>query len=203
MLKILIIVNTPKEIHTGIDYQEKYKQLNDAEIKEILRLRKAYQPEAANAAIQEAIERGIIHSEQDLFAPEFNQVKDKSFSIFPQINKPDQKEKIISSIQRIFYITGIIPLLYGGLKIHHKELIAGLVFVIAGIVWIVFNTGLKKINKKIMFLPMFSILFAAFVYSVYSVYQMKTATIMDFSVVVLTFLISVYCLFFARSVSKR
>ena len=63
------------------DFRSLIPDYNNDELINVLKKRKQYQKEAAEVAIQEAIKRGLIYSEQDLFADEF-QDKVNTFSIF-------------------------------------------------------------------------------------------------------------------------
>ena len=49
----------------GISFEEQFLDISDQEIVNILKMRKHYQPEAAQTAVNEALKRGIIHSEDD------------------------------------------------------------------------------------------------------------------------------------------
>lgn len=203
MLKILIIVNAPKEIQTEVDYQEKYKQFTDAEIREILLLRNSYQEKAAHAAIREAISRGIIQSEQDLFSEAYRQPTNLSGRFFPNIRKPEQKVRILSSIHRINYILGIIPFILSGLNYVKGELTSCLIFAGVGIGWMFLNFRLSKTKSYLVLKLMISVIILAFAYSIYSVYILKSPQVMDFAVTVIAFLIPAYCLLFARSILKN
>jgi hypothetical protein len=78
----------------------------DDELRKVLKKRKLYQKEAAEFAIQEAIRRGIIYSDQDLFAKEFKDEPDK-FSIFPSIENEKTSTKFKTSIfSFVTYIRG-------------------------------------------------------------------------------------------------
>lgn len=203
MLKILIIVNAPKEIQTEVDYQEKYKQFSDAEIREILLLRNSYQEKAAQAAIQEAISRGIIQSEQDLFSEAYRQPTNQPGRFFPNIRKPEQKERILSSIYRINYILGIIPFIFAGLNYSKGEFTPCVIFAGVGIGWMFLNFRLSKTKSGLLLNLMFALVILAFAYSIYYVYILKSPQVMDFAVTVIAFLIPAYCLLFARSILKN
>ena len=77
MVKKSIETNKP-------DFRSSILNNSDEEILVILKKRKQYQPEAAKLAIQEAIKRGLINSEQDLFSEKFQEQSSKSF-LFPII----------------------------------------------------------------------------------------------------------------------
>ena len=191
-----------KDLQIETDFQEKYKQLSDPEILEILKLRNGYQPKAANAAIQEAISRGIIKSEQDLFSEEYRNQENRSGFFFPSIQNTQQKEKILSSIHRIIYILGIIPLVFAGLDYSHGNIIRPVILAGIAFCWWVLNFRLSKTKNKIILDIMLVILIVAFGYSFFLIYNLKSPPVMDFVVVSITFLTSLYCLLFSRSILK-
>ncbi len=53
--------------------EERISGLSRDELMMALRMRKHYQPEAAAAAVKEAIRRGLIRTEEDLSLPEFDE----------------------------------------------------------------------------------------------------------------------------------
>lgn len=192
----------PEEIKAGVDYQERYKELGDAEIREILLKRKSYQPQAAQAAIQEAISRGILQSEQDLFSGEYNPPPSRSGFLFPDIQNPEQKSKILASLRRIIYILGIIPFAFAVMNYFHGNFSSVIAFAVAGAAWLFFNFMLSKTKSSLILNTMLVVLIIAFGYAIFTVYTMKAPEIMDFIAVIATFMVSLYCLLFARSIMK-
>ncbi len=203
MPEILIIVNTTNEIHPEVDYQEKYRHLNDTEIREILLKRKHYQEKAAKAAIEEAIRRGIICSEQDLFSEEYRETSGYRLVLFPVINKQEQKEKILSGIHRLNFILGIIPLFFAGLNLFEGKIAMFLVFTLTGGYWLFLNYKLLKTKKAVIIRDMLIILSLALGYVVYWFFILKLFSAMDIVVIIIAFGVSFYCLLFARSILKR
>ena len=191
-----------KDIQIETDFQEKYKQLSDPEIIEILRLRNSYQPKAAHAAILEAISRGIIQSEQDLFSDEYRNQESRSGFFFPNIHKPQHKESILSSIHRIIYILGIIPLVFAGLDYSRGNIIRSAILISITLGWWFLNYKLSKTKRRVTLNIMLTMLILAFGYSIFLINNMESPPIMDFVVIGIAFLTSLYCLLFARSILK-
>jgi hypothetical protein len=106
----------------------------DDELRKVLKKRKLYQKEAADFAIQEAIRRGVIYSEQDLFAKEYKDEPDK-FSIFPIIENDKSRTKFIRSISRSLLILGALPLVWGFVKIWGSQSVEGIFILIFGAAW--------------------------------------------------------------------
>jgi hypothetical protein len=137
----------------------------DEEIRKVLKKRKLYQKEAADFAIQEAIRRGLIYSEQDLFAAEFKHEPEK-FSIFPIIENEKTRSKFKKSIARSLLILGALPLVLGGIKIFERQSLEGIVIFIFGVAWIFTSFKLmSKVNIKLIYF-MFFMLILAVVYPV-------------------------------------
>jgi hypothetical protein len=70
------------------DFNIKVRELEDGQLKDILKKRKLYQEAAAKAAIQEAINRSIISSEEDLYGPEYRHEPLKP-KLFPKLKIRD------------------------------------------------------------------------------------------------------------------
>ncbi len=191
------------KIQTEVDYQEKYKQLGDAEIGEILLKRKSYQPQAAQAAIQEAINRGILQSEQDLFSEKYNPPASRSGFLFPDISNPEQKTKILSSIQRILYISGVIPFVFAGKNYFHENQSSVIAFVGIGAGWLFLCLMLSKTRNKLILNLMLVFLITACGYAIHSISINKSPEAMNLITIIATFLILLYCVLFARSIIKN
>ena len=116
------------------DFWSAIPQYSDEEVLKILKKRKLYQVEAANLAVKEAIKRGLINSEQDLFDEEFKEEK-ISMKLFPTIEKEENKNKIRKSISRVLLIVGALPVTWGVIKITDTILFEGLLLISLGIIW--------------------------------------------------------------------
>lgn len=126
---------------------------SDSELRNVLRKRKLYQKDAADFAIQEAIRRGIIFSEQDLFAKEYKHEADK-FSIFPAIENEKARAKFKKSISRSLLMLGAVPLVFGGIKIFEFQSIEGIIIFVFGCIWSLtsFQLMRKAVDEKLVYL---------------------------------------------------
>lgn len=195
-------MNTINQQQTN-PFRERYQQLSDEKIKEILRLRKNYQPEAAEAAINEAIARNIIYSRQDLLAEEYNTESHISIRFFPTIHKTQQKQKIKRSICRVFFLAGIIPLIHGGLQLfQNKNNKWAILIILGGIIWLFLNYQYSKTNHKKYWYSLLLLLIAGGCYTFYALFSMKIISIMDITITSICCLLIAYCLFFLRSIKK-
>lgn len=152
--------NYNRNIKTIImDFFEKYTSSTDEQILEILRKRKDYQDTAVDAAVKIAIERQLIHSAQDLFSPEFQNVKPNQSILFPEISNDFQRQKLEGSIFRFLYVMSILPLVFGFLKYAEGQIYLTAIGVGIGLIWFLLNFLLFKTHKKLIFIPLFLLLF--------------------------------------------
>ncbi len=143
---------------TKANFVVQIPEYSDAEILNILKKRNHYQPEAARLVISEALKRGLINSEDDLLEKEFR-TKPLKKTLFPQIEDKQQKKKISRSITRGLLITGVIPVIFGILKLNEGAQVEGSFVTIGGVLWIIFaSKNIRKINLKLLRL-LFGILF--------------------------------------------
>lgn len=139
---------------------------SDDEIRKVLKKRKLYQREAADFAIQEAIRRGIIYSEQDLFAKEYKDEPEK-FSIFPNIENEKTSTKFKTSISRSLLILGSLPVVWGVIKILGGHSLEGIFIFIFGAAWSFTSFQLMRLAnpnfKLIIFLFIMAVIAAGYI----------------------------------------
>jgi hypothetical protein len=105
-------MNQPEpEIDKIAVFYERYTGKTDNEILDILRHRSNYQEAAVSAAMQLAIERGLISSEHDLLSPGFRQADPPRFRLFPPIANVQHSQRLIGSIFRLLYLLSLVPLI--------------------------------------------------------------------------------------------
>lgn len=122
----------------------------DDELRKVLKKRNLYQKEAAAFAIQEAIRRGIIYSEQDLFASEFKPEQEK-FSIFPTIENEKARSRFKRSITRTLIAIGVIQMVWGGIEIFESRSIEGILIFVFGAAWSITSFRLmQSLNIKLI-----------------------------------------------------
>ncbi len=179
------------------DFRSSIPNYSDEEILTILKKRKQYQHEAATLAIREAIKRGLINSEQDLFSENFQEQPSKSF-LFPIIIDNKHKDKIRKSISRILLITGSIPMVWGILEITKSKLTEGVLLILLGAVWIYASAQLMKSVQLKMVNLLFVMLVASVAYIVKILLEMKGLVIMDYFIPIILLSLITYGLLFIR-----
>lgn len=177
------------------DYKKDIPLYSNEQIEEILKLREHYQPDAAKLAIQEAIKRGIIYSEQDLFAEKYK-VEDLKFSLFPKIDSEKHREKIRRSIARSFVLAGIIPLLYGIVQVNSFERLEGIALVFVGGVWLWFSGQLNGAYHKKYVIGLWSVIVPVFAYVMAELLALKGRSFFDYFIPTVLFLLICYALYF-------
>lgn len=140
---------------------------SDNELRTVLKKRKLYQKEAADFAIQEAIKRGIIYSEQDLFAKEYKDEPVK-FSLIPEIEDSKTREKFRKSILRALLILGAVPVIWGFLNLYQGNALVGISMVIYGLIWILILYQVKLEIRTFLVYLLYFMLIPAVAYLVFN-----------------------------------
>ena len=190
-----------KEEAYGKDFKNMIPEYSDQEILNILKKRKQYQMEAAELAIREAIKRGIINSEQDLMAKEYNESA-TSFKLFPTIHRDKNKIKIRKSIGRALLITGVIPVVWGVLKISESNLPEGIILILLGGFWLYASAQIMRGKVAKMVNLLFILLIASMIYVLQILMGMKGLKIMDYSIPVILLLLITYGLLFVKKLEE-
>jgi hypothetical protein len=196
------MVEKSKEEIEQPDFAEIYAEYPDKEIIAILKKRKHYQEKAAKQAILEAIKRGLIHSEQDLFAEEYK-VEPLKFSLIPTIENDTAANKIQKSLSRSLMILGLVPIIWGIIKIVYGNSLEGSLLVILGFIWSYICYKQIK-NIKPVYLNLLSLLLGgAVIYVWFNFAKRKGFPFMDIMVVGIVFGFVVYALLFLRKLYHR
>lgn len=181
--------------------EEKFAGFDDEMLIGVLKKRAYYDPEAANAAIKEAIKRGIIHTEDDLLAPQYRDEPLRR-SIFPAATLPQAKEKLIRSLSRIIMIAGLLPIIYGILKIAENHFTEAAVFIVFGLIWVGSAFLQMKEQKPAFFYTILVLTVIAFIYMVWFFIQVPVIRFMDLFVAVIIFGAVFYNLFYIKFLAK-
>lgn len=177
------------------DFATQIPEYSDGEILEILKKRSHYQPEAARLAIDEALKRKLIFSEDDLLAREYRP-KPLRKTLFPKIEDKTQKQKISRSISRGLLITGVIPIIFGLLKFNQGNSVEGALVTSGGMLWMFFAAQtIRKVNLKILRL-FFVLLALGGIYLANVFLQLKSVIFMDVFIVAVVYGLAIYGLLY-------
>lgn len=177
------------------DFVTQIPEYSDGEILKILKKRNHYQPEAARLAVEEALKRKLIFSEEDLLAKEYRP-KPLKKKLFPAIEDNTQRQKISRSISRGLLITGVIPIIFGLLKFNQGNTVEGSLVTSGGVLWMFFAAQtIRKIQPKILRL-FFVLLALGGIYLVNVFLQLKSFVFMDVFIVAVVYGLAIYGLLF-------
>jgi len=165
-----------------LDFREDIPNYSDEQLKEVLKLRDHYQPEAAQLAIQEALKRGIIHSEQDLFSEEYR-CEEIQFSLFPKIRKDRNRIKIRKSIARSLVICSVLPVVYGLVEMKTGKSWEGAGILLFGLLWLFCSAQLIKVFHMLFIRCLMAGTILGTMYIFYRLTSSKTYIFMDFFLV--------------------
>ena len=183
------------------DFRRDIPEYSDKAIIDILKNRDHYQSEAAELAINEAIKRGLINSKEDLYAEEFR-VQPIQFSLFPDIKKDKNRSKIRKSIARAMVISGVMPMVFGIIKLNAGKSVEGVLITMFGIFWIFLSAQLMKQFSKSYIHLMFICVFMAVLYIVFSLVTRPSLLFMDVFIPIVLILLILYGLVFILRIEK-
>lgn len=166
-----------------VDFREDIPNYSDEKLIEVLKLRDHYQPEAAKLAIREALKRGIIHSEQDLFSEEYR-CEEIQFSLFPKIRNDRNRIKIRRSIARSLVIFSVLPVVYGLIEMKTRDSWEGAAILLFGLLWLFCSAQLVKAFHKIFVSCLMAGTVLVILYIVYRLVAAGQFIFMDFFLVI-------------------
>ena len=178
------------------------KEYSDEEIYSILQKHKLYEPPARKLAITEAIRRGLIHSEQDLFSENFSS-DSSGFTIFPSPDKPETVLKIVRSISRAILVAGVIPIIFGVLKFQVFKYAEGSSLILVGLIWVtsawlIFTRQDRRFLSPLLVIAVLSALYVARI-----LFLLKGLRTMDYVIPSILFVVVLYILFYLRSLLRK
>jgi len=177
--------------------QEIFNTHTDEQILEVLRKREYYQPEAVDIAVKEAIERKLIHSEQDLFSPEFSAGPLKT-KIIPDIVREKNKKRIRKSLGRSLLIAGVLPLIFGFVQYNTGNIPEGIILLAFGLLWMFLSSQIIRKGNKTIINVLLGTAFASIIYVGYLFVNSNSVIFMDVFITAVVYLIIFYGLFFIR-----
>ncbi|QGY46818.1 hypothetical protein GM418_25120 [Maribellus comscasis] len=177
------------------DFVAQIPEYSDEEILEILKKRNHYQPDAARLAINEALKRNLINTEDDLLQMEYR-VKPLKKSFFPEIDDDTQKKKISRSISRGLFIAGIIPLIFGLIKINEGQQTEGGIVIVVGILWMALAAQTIREVKPgtLRLFLIFLVIAAVYIFRIFL--KLKSFIFMDLFIVATIYGLTIYGLLY-------
>lgn len=179
-------------------YYQQYSSLPDDEVLKILRNHKGYQEDAVAAAVKIAVERELIHSEQDLLAPEFQQVPASRFSLFPPITNAWHQRKLINSIFRFLYLLSFVPIVYGIMSYAEGRLDRALEGIGLGVLWGLLCFSFRKSRNGLLMFFMLLIIFGILVMSCVRIFSRESINLLDLLMAVTGTVLPAYLLLYVK-----
>lgn len=195
--------NSDQENNGTISFYRRYLNYTDVQILEILRNQKDYQDGARNAAVKIAVERQLIHSEQDLLSPEFQKSRTIRLALFPQITNSYHHQRLVGSIFRFLYILSFVPLVYGFLKYAEGNIDQTIWGACVGIGWLLLVILLKRTGKPVILVPLFGILILVGASVGFKITASHPIRILDFVILTVGMLLSAYFLIFVKKLLQN
>lgn len=184
-------------------FLERYSNISDEKLLDILKNQKDYQENARNAAVKIAIERQLINSESDLLSPEFQHSNQLKMTVFPTVENPIHSKRINGSVFRFLYVISVVPLIYAILKFTSGALNPAILGLMADILWISGIFLLKKTRNTIYLIPLFGVLILTASYIALQITEHKPVKIADIFILTLGTLLVAYFLFYAKLLIKK
>ena len=183
-------------------FYERYADFTDGQIKEILKNHRNYQESAVSAAVRIAIERKLIHTEQDLLGPEYQSKPSAGLSLFPEITNAYQYKKVVASIFRVLFFIALIPIIFAALKYSEGQLNMTFMGAGIGIIWAILTFILLKTEKMVVAnIQIFLLIFALFGIG-YQILIQNTVQVTDLLILVIGTLLSLYFLLYLKQLIK-
>jgi len=195
--------NSDQKNTETINFYERYSNLTDDQILEILKNQKDYQERARIAAVKIAIERQLIHSESDLLSPEFQNSRSTRLTLFPQLSNTYHHQRLLGSAFRFLYVLSFLPIIYGFMKYAGGYIDQTILGVSVGIVWFLLIFSLKKTEKSIILAPLFAILIFVGISVGVKMAANRPIRILDFVILIVGLTFSAYFLIYAKTLIQN
>jgi hypothetical protein len=185
-----------------MNFYERYEDYPDSRIMEILKNHKNYQDSAVDSAVKIAIQRGLIHSEQDLLGPEFQNNRNFGFKLFPPISDEFQRQKLLASLFRFVYLLALVPLIFGILSYAKGEQFQALIGVGAGLFGLLMSVLLSKTRKPVFWLVLLAELIVIAATVGQKILTAKPILVLDLVMLLIGTLLALYILLYLRKLIR-
>ena len=182
-------------------FEEIMGNMDDQALYNVLKHRNDYIPEAVKVAIHEAVKRGIIPSEHEL--PSAESDKNSSGSLlFPEIGNTVIRNRIRKSISRSLTIAGIIPAIWGIVRLNEGFETEGLIILAFGIIWIGSSVRLMQQFSKKNVTLLFGLSAISFLYITRLMIGLSSSGFLDWFIILMIYLLISYALLFILRLQK-
>lgn len=130
-------------------FEYRLRKMNNEELISILKFRDQFQKHAVKAAIKEALNRGIINSIDDLNSAAFSPEPIPPKSLFPIGMSFAQNLGIFKSLCRIFYIFGMLPIIFGIFQLRSGATLIPILAIFSGVLIFIVVNRFEKTRKPV------------------------------------------------------
>lgn len=195
--------NLEQERSREQNLHEKYTDYTDEQILEILRNNKDYQEIAVDVAVKIAVTRKLIHSKQDLHAPEFQNSKIYKGTLFPEISNDFHRNRLIGSIFRFMFLMTILPLAHGILNYLKGEMNQAMLGVGIGLIWFLLCFLFKKSKQMLVLVFLFVLLASVIMIVGYNIFKNETFHFIDLFMLVIGTLLPLYLMWYLKILIRK
>ncbi len=181
----------------------RFEKYSDEQLMEVLKNKKDYQELAVSVAIELAVERGLIKSEQDLFGGEFNKQKSGTPAIFPALEQPGQREKVFKSLMRVVYFITLFPVIYAALSYADGKTGQVFFYGTTAVIWAAMAVLLDQKRKVVYCYGLFVFFILIIAYHLYSILPVFKPSLIDWVIWGISTLLVFYVIGYAHALIKR
>jgi uncharacterized membrane protein (UPF0136 family) len=187
-----------KERVTVAAFYERFSVFSDERIIDILHNQKDYQEAARNAATQIAIERGLIHSADDLLAPEFQNSQNSIHTFFPSPSNEYHRDRLTGSIFRFLFVFSLLPVVYGVLQYAKGDLTFAALGIGSGVIWFLLAFVMKRTQQGYLAYLLLALVVTAGLFLGFKIIRTTPFRFLDLFMLIVGVLLSVYFLLYAK-----
>lgn len=182
--------------------ERRFREMPDAGVIEVLKKRDQYQRSAVDFAVREALKRGLICSEEELYEPRFSH-ESARFTFFPFPDKKETRTKLFRSLCRSLMIAGVIPAFYGVMKLTNHKFPEGTALISIGVIWIGMSWFLMERSERRLIFPMFFLLLISVPYLVRMMAWHTSLKWTDFLIPSVLYALMIYSLLYVHAILKK
>ena len=184
------------------DLNERFAEYTDEQILKVLKLRTYYTQEAVQLAIDEAIKRNILNSEQDLISEKYR-VEELQFSWFPKPHNQENRKRISQSIGRSLVICGVLPVVFGLVEMNTANRTSGSLILLFGLVWIFLSAQMQRSYHRIFPISLLAANVLATGYVYFRLMSAGVDVFMDYFICTVLFLLINYGVVYFGRINER
>jgi hypothetical protein len=190
-----------KKVDTKKDFQDLFGTMSDEQLLEVLNKRNLYQPEAKGAAIHEAINRGLIASEDDL-NPDYMEERQMKLRLFPEIELQNARDKTRKSLARGLFLAGLLPGIRGIVMLNAGHQFEAILLLLFGLLWMGCAAWLIRNYNQQAVVGLFVLMLLSVGYIIRMIIVATGFIFMDWFIMGVLYLLTLYGLLFIAKLHR-